>query len=62
MDIDTLNRHAVGIRGGKIVILLPPSELTPDAALVFAAHIVALAEFESTHSFDAVLSEVQGKT
>jgi hypothetical protein len=43
-EINTLNRFAVGVRGNKIVIMIPPREMTPRDAIVFAAHVVVLAE------------------
>ncbi len=38
------NKHAVGARGADIVILIPPTRLSRDDALAFAAWIVAIAD------------------
>ena len=51
-EIDTANHQMVGVRGEKIVILRPPVERSREEALVFAAHIVAIAEgFGAAYSF-----------
>jgi len=44
-EMDTLNRHLVGMQGGKIVIMSPPlGGMTKEQALVLAAWIVAVAD------------------
>lgn len=44
--MDTSNKHMVGVMGQEIVIMNPPRRLSKDDALMFAAWIVALAEYE----------------
>lgn len=51
------NKWGVGVQGDKIVILLPPQRLSKDAALTFAAWIVALAE-GGTEEFSKRLDEI----
>lgn len=58
-SIDTMNRYGVGVRGDRLVILWPPSELEFDSALVFAAWIVTLAERLDGPSFDEVQKAVR---
>lgn len=58
-NLDIENRHLVGVRGTKIVIVSPPGPLSPDEALVFAAWIVALAEHSTPLDFQSVLHQVQ---
>lgn len=62
MSIETLdidNRHMVGALGQKIIVMNPPKQLSPDEALVFAAWLVALAEFQASVKFEDVLTKVQ---
>lgn len=41
----TINKHMVGMQGGRIVIHLPPREpMEKEDALIFAAWIIALAD------------------
>lgn len=57
--IDTTNKFMVGIQGGNVTILFPPSgPITKDEALVFAAWVVTLAG-ATNEQFEAVLDEVQ---
>jgi len=58
-QIDTMNRYGVGVRGDRLVILWPPTELEFDNALVFAAWIVTLAERLDGPSFDEVRKAVR---
>ena len=59
-DLDVSNMHGVGAQGKDIVILAPPSRMTPDEAMVFAAWIVALASMHSTHPFSVYYDKVSG--
>jgi hypothetical protein len=59
MEINTLNRYAVGKRGKQVVILMPPRELSCDEALVFAAYLVSMAEMDTETKFADVLDAVQ---
>lgn len=43
-EMDLFNRWMVGVNMDDIVIMMPPTRLTNDQALVFAAWIVALAD------------------
>lgn len=57
MEIDTTNRHLVGIQGDNIVVVLPPNRpLSKAEALTFAAHIVAMAD--DNDEFPKVLAAV----
>jgi hypothetical protein len=60
--MDLANKHFVGLQGQNIVILNPPSRLSKDDALLFAAWIVALADYEhdGIDAFNEVLEAVQG--
>lgn len=45
MEIDTFNKHFVGLQAHGIVVINPPRGImSPDDALVFAAWIVCLAD------------------
>lgn len=57
--LDIGNRHMVGVMGQTIVVMNPPKQLTPDEALVFAAWLVALAEYQASVKFEDVLTKVQ---
>ena len=56
--IDVTNIHCVCMKGEEIIILAPPSQLTPEEALRFAAWIVALAEPFAEVRFAEVLAAV----
>lgn len=60
MDEEALaNVHLVGVQGDRIVILNPPCQaMDKQAALVFAAWIVALAD-SATETFPEILRAVQ---
>ena len=59
IEIDTVNHRMVGTVGEKIVILRPPVEMSREEALVFAAHIVAIAEgFGAAYSFEEAYKAV----
>lgn len=45
-----LNQWGVGVQGDSIVVLMPPRRLSKDAALTFAAWIVALADRDDEFS------------
>lgn len=49
----------VGSRGFHVVILAPRISFTPDEALMFAAYLVAMAEYQASHSFADVLKAVE---
>jgi hypothetical protein len=57
--IDITNKWMVGAGGRNVVVLNPPRQLTPDEALVFAAWLVALAEYQASAPFANVLERVQ---
>lgn len=57
IDID--NRHMVGALGQRIVVMNPPKSMTADEALVFAAWLVALAEYQASAKFEDILARVQ---
>jgi hypothetical protein len=59
-DLDVSNVYGVGVRAKNIVILTPPSQMTPDEAMVFAAWVVALASMHSTHPFSVYYDKVSG--
>lgn len=62
MEIDTQNKHLVGVRGGNILMMVTPprgAEMSKADALLLAAWIVALAE-DNEGEFQAVLDAVQG--
>jgi hypothetical protein len=47
-EIDTFNKHMVGVQGGNIVVLMPPhGPMTKQEAMVFAAWLVTLADTTS---------------
>jgi hypothetical protein len=58
--IDTTNKFAVAISGGKVVIMRPPGPagITPDDALLLAATLAAIAEPFAANSFEEVLEAV----
>jgi hypothetical protein len=58
-DLDVTNKFLVGAAGPNIVIMNPPRSLSVDDALVFAAWIVALAEYRAKTPFADVLEKVQ---
>lgn len=58
-DLDVSNKWMVGAAGPNVVILRPPTSLSVDDALVFAAWIVALAEYRAKTPFADVLEKVQ---
>lgn len=58
-EINTFNTYLVGAQGDKIVIMNPPTRMTPDAALVFAAYLVSMAEVQASHAFVEVLAAVR---
>lgn len=61
-EIDLANKFLVGARGKQVVILNPPTrltELSPDEALLLAAWLVAIAEYQASTPFAAVLEKVQ---
>lgn len=44
-EINTANRFMVGVKGDSVVVLLPPTTvLDKEAALVFAAYLVLMAD------------------
>lgn len=62
VTLDIGNRCMVSARGKQIVIMNPPTrmtELTPTEALLLAAWLVAMAEFNSNLKFEDVLLKVQ---
>lgn len=58
-DLDVTNKYLVAAAGPNIVILNPPRSLSVDDAMVFAAWIVALAEYRAKTPFSDVLDKVQ---
>jgi hypothetical protein len=57
-EIDTFNKHMVGVQGGNIVVLMPPhGPMTKQEAMVFAAWLVTLADHDE--QFPKVLAAVQ---
>jgi hypothetical protein len=46
--VSTANKHVVGVRGDKVIVMAPPSQLTAEEALVFAAWLVTMAECVQT--------------
>ena len=59
MEVDTMNKFAVGTRASKITFPVGiPATMSKDDALVFAAWIVALAN--EGDQFERILSEVEG--
>jgi hypothetical protein len=58
-EIDTFNKHMVGVQGDNIVIMmLPRGPMSKADALVFAAWIVTLAD-DHDGGFQKVLAAVQ---
>jgi hypothetical protein len=57
-QIDTTNKYIVASRGSKIMVMSPPSEMTAEEAMVFAAWIVALASMKSRLPFQSYYDEV----
>ena len=59
--IDTLNRHCVGGKGGKVVVVMPPTRpLTPAEAKTFAAWLVTMSEaIEEGRPFSEYLTAVE---
>lgn len=58
-EIDTTNRHVVGIQGDYIGMLIPPRGLmTTDEALTLAAWLVTLADYRGER-FKEILNAVQ---
>lgn len=55
--MDTTNKYIVGAAGKDIVIMNPPSRLSKEDALMFAAWIVALADM-SGEQFEKALEAV----
>lgn len=48
-EMDTFNKHMVGVRGDDIVIMNPPRmPMSKTDALIFAAWIVTLADEDET--------------
>lgn len=61
--IDTLNRHAVALRGDAVIMLMPPERpLTRIEAFTLAAWLIAMAECldapADAPTFQAVLDAV----
>jgi hypothetical protein len=42
--VNTANKHVVGVRDDEVIVMAPPSRLTAEEALVFAAWLVTMAE------------------
>jgi hypothetical protein len=60
-DIDTANRYMVGVKGEKIVVLLPPTAVISKLeALTFAAWLVTMAVMlpDETPTFEEIMDEV----
>jgi len=57
MEIDTANKFFVGVRGDEITVMRPPHLMSKKDALVFAAHLVSLADDRG--EFAAILEAVQ---
>ena len=61
MIIDTTNKYLVGIRGGNVVVLLPPRPgegISKENALNLAAYLVSMAG-ASEEEFREVLQAVE---
>lgn len=59
-DLDVTNYHLVCTKGNdQIFIMNPPTVLTPESALRFAAWLVAVAEPNSKIPFKRFLEEVK---
>ena len=56
-NIDTTNRQLVAVQGDHVLILNPPTKMTKEEALVFAAWIVCLAD--TTDVFGLIMEQVQ---
>lgn len=56
-EIDTDNQFMVGSQGTNIIVLRPPSVMTKEQAVRFAAWLVTLAD--DNNQFDTVLEAVQ---
>jgi len=60
-EIDTANRYMVGVKGGAIVVLFPPTRvLSKIEALTFAAYLVSMAVMlpDETPTFDEIMEAV----
>lgn len=58
--IEAFNRHAVGMRGDKVVIIDPPrAPMTKEEALMFAAWIVLQATDFDERKFQAYIEAVK---
>jgi len=57
-EIDTTNKHMVSSLNGDIVIMRPPTRMSPDEAMVYAAWIVAMASMGSSHPFKTYYDKV----
>jgi hypothetical protein len=59
-EIETMNDHLIGMQGDLITVMIPPTRMSVDEALRFAAWIVAMADASPSHTrFEAVLRAVE---
>lgn len=58
--IDIVNRQGVALSDGAIIVFFPHQRMTPDAALVHAAWLVAVAGVDASISFERILARVLG--
>lgn len=59
-EIETMNDHLIGVQGGLITVMIPPTRMAKEEALRFAAWLVAIADDSPNHEqFNAVLAAVE---